>query len=192
MGKQYGMVIDLGVCVGCHACTIACKFENGTDLTIDWHRVETVGDPKAQVGQDIPKGIYPNLSLSWLPVPCQHCANPPCLAACPTGAISKRADGIVLIDQNRCIGCRYCSWVCPYHVPQFNAATGTTEKCTLCVHRVDQSLVPACVNACVYGARVFGDVNDPNSEAGKLIATRHAHVLAPEQETGPSVYYIDP
>ena len=192
MPNQYGMVIDLSSCIGCHACTIACKFENNTDLGLDWHRVETVGDPKAKVGQDIPFGVYPNLSLSWLPIPCQHCANPPCRDACPAGAITKRADGIVLIDQEKCVGCRYCSWVCPYDVPQFNIKTSTTQKCTLCSQRVDNGQVPACVNACVYGARMFGDVGDPNSNVSRLISEKRAYTLHPEQGTGPSVYYIEP
>jgi tetrathionate reductase subunit B len=192
MAEQYGMVIDLAACIGCHACSIACKFENGTELNVDWHRVETIGDPKAKVGQDIPAGTYPNLSLYWLPMPCMHCQNPPCMEVCPAAAISKRAEGMVVVDQSKCVGCQYCSWACPYDVPQFNPETGTMEKCTLCAHRVTQGEPPACVEACVYGARVFGDINDPHSEISEFIARRHGRVLLPEQGTEPAIYYVGP
>jgi DMSO reductase iron-sulfur subunit len=186
------MVIDLTACIGCQACTIACKFENGTALGVDWHRVETIGDPRAQLGQDLPRGTYPNLTMAWLPVPCQHCANPPCAQVCPTGAITQTAEGLVLVDQDRCTGCRYCSWACPYQVPQFNLDSGTMEKCTLCAHRVTQGEQPACVAACVYGARIFGDLDDPTSEAAQLIARRHARVLLAEEGTQPAIYYVGP
>jgi len=187
--KQYGMVIDLDACIGCHACSIACKFENGTEVGLDWHRVETVGDPNAKVGQDIPAGVYPDLSMYWLPIPCMHCGNPPCMEVCPAAAISKGTEGIVLVDKEKCVGCKYCSWVCPYKVPQFGE-DGTMQKCTLCAHRIAKGQEPACVVACVYGARVFGDVNDPHSEASKLIARKHGGVLLPEQRTNPAVYYV--
>jgi tetrathionate reductase subunit B len=193
MSKQYGMVVDLDACIGCHACSIACKFENGTQLEIDWHRVETVGDPKANVGQDIPSGTYPDLSMYWLPMPCMHCKNPPCMEVCPAGGISKRADGIVLIDKEKCIGCGYCGWACPYEMLQLNLQDGTMEKCTFCAHRIDGGEeMTACVEACVYGARVFGDINDPHSDVSKLIASKHGRVLLPEQGTEPSVYYVGP
>ncbi len=192
MGKQLGMAIDLNRCIGCHACTIACKLQNELGVGMNWHRVETIGAAGAKVGQDIPAGVFPDLSMQWLPVPCMHCQNPPCLAVCPTVAISKTAEGLVLVDKSRCIGCRYCSWACPYDVPKFSARDGTMEKCTLCVQRVVQGQEPACVKACVYGARVFGDVNDPHSVVSQLIARKHGMVLLPEQGTKPAVYYIGP
>jgi Fe-S-cluster-containing dehydrogenase component len=196
MAEHYGMVIDLDACIGCHACSIACKIENSTDINTDteidtnWHRVEPMGDPKGKVGEDIPLGVYPDLSLYWLPMPCQHCEHAPCAVVCPAAAITKRTDGIVLVDKLKCIGCKYCSWVCPYNMPQYSLEDGTMEKCTFCVHRVDQSLEPACVIACVYGARFFGDLNDPHSEISKLIASKRGGVLLPEQGTLPSVYYV--
>ncbi len=190
MAKQYSIVIDLDSCMGCHACTLACKFENGTPLEVDWHRVETLGDPKAKVGQDIPLGTYPNLRLSWLPVPCMHCENPPCVDACPTAAITRRTDGIVQVDKAKCIGCQYCSWVCPYNVPQYSTTDGTMEKCHLCVHRVEAGQEPACVAACVYGARVFGDLEDPDSVAAKMVAARRAQRMLPEYGTAPAVRYV--
>ena len=211
MAKHYGMVIDLDACIGCHACTIACKLENSSDLNTyidtdwekfgavdtytyadlspDWHRVEPVGDPKGKVGEDIPSGVYPNLSLYWLPMPCQHCEEAPCAVVCPAATINIREDGIVLVDKTKCIGCQYCSWVCPYQMPQYSPKDGTMEKCTFCAHRVDKGLDPACVHVCVYGARFFGDLNDPHSNVSKYIATKHGGVLLPEQGTKPSVYY---
>jgi len=190
MAERYGMVIDLDACIGCHACSIACKVENNTDVGIDWHRVETKGDPKNRIGEDLPLGVYPDLSLYWVPMPCQHCENAPCMAVCPAATISKRDDGIVLVDKSKCIGCMYCSWVCPYKMPQYSLEDGTMEKCTFCAHRVDKELAPACVNVCVYGARVFGDLNDPHSDVSRLIARKNGGVLLPEMGASPSVYYV--
>jgi len=192
MVKHYGMAMDLSRCIGCHACSIACKIENGLEVGMNWHRVETIGEPGAKVGEDLPAGTFPDLSMYWLPIPCMHCINPPCMAVCPASAISKRADGIVLIDKEKCIGCKYCVWACPYEVPQFNPLDGTVEKCTFCAHRVDQGEEPFCVHVCVYGARVFGDINDPHSEVSKLIARKHGRVLLPEQGVEPAVYYLGP
>ncbi len=192
MAKHYGMAIDLARCIGCHACTFACKIENELEVGMNWHRVETVGDPKAKVGEDLPAGTYPNLIMYWLPIPCMHCKNPPCMAVCPTAAISKHADGIVSINKVKCIGCKYCLWVCPYEVPQINTVDGKVEKCTFCSHRVSQGEEPFCVEVCVYGARVFGDINDPHSEVSQLIAKKHGRVLLPEQGAEPAVYYVGP
>ncbi len=185
MPKQYGMLIDLERCIGCHTCTIACKVENGTPAEVNWHRVLTIGGPHL----DSPAGVYPNLSMAYLPVPCMHCQNAPCQSVCPAAAITKRADGIILIDKEKCIGCQYCVWACPYGVPQFNAAAGIVEKCTLCAQRIDQGQQPFCVDACVWGARIFGDLNDPNSEVSKAIAERRGEPLLANQGTKPSVYY---
>lgn len=189
MSKRYTIVLDLDKCMGCHSCTIACKTHNDTSLEIDWPRVETLGDPKAKVGQDIPAGQYPNLSLSWLPVLCQHCANAPCVAECPTTALKQREDGIVTFDKELCIGCHVCSWVCPYDIPKFGE-DGTIEKCNLCVSRIDEGKEPFCVTACVYGARVFGDLNDPESPASKLLARKRGRQLLPEYGTDPTIRYV--
>lgn len=185
MSKQYGMLIDLELCIGCHTCTIACKQENGTPLGVNWHRVVTIGGKH----MDTPEGTYPNLSMSWLPVPCMHCQNAPCEKVCPTGGVTRRADGIVLFDQDKCIGCQYCVWACPYGVPQYNSNIGTVEKCTFCAQKVDQGQQPACVEACTWGARIFGDLNDPNSEISKAIIHSHAEPVLTSQGTKPSVYY---
>ena len=188
MAKQFGMLVDLKRCIGCHACTLACKVENGTPLGVDWHRVLTIGGEH----MDSPSGTYPNVSMYWLPVPCMHCQNPPCETVCPTGAITRRADGIVLIERDKCIGCGYCSWACPYEAPQLNPQTGRVEKCTLCAHRVDQGEAPFCVVACVWGARIFGDLNDPNSEVARAIARKRGEIMMPEQGTEPAVFYSPP
>ncbi len=185
MTKQLGMFIDLERCIGCHTCTIACKEENGTPLGVNWHRVLTLGGAH----MDTPRGTYPHLTMDWLPVPCMHCQNPPCASVCPAAAITRRADGIVLIDSQKCIGCQYCVWACPYGVPQYNPTSGTVEKCTFCAQRVDQGQQPFCVDACNWGARVFGDLNDPNSPINQMIARKHGKVLKAEQGTNPSVYY---
>ncbi|MCJ7569349.1 MAG: 4Fe-4S dicluster domain-containing protein [Anaerolineales bacterium] len=191
MSKRYGMAIDLDKCVACHSCTIACKQENDiAPRTEDepgtqgprWNWVYEVG----------PFGTFPDLEGYWLPKPCQHCEDPQCLAVCPTGATFKREDGIVLVDRDRCIGCQYCIMACPYDVRSFEEDTGVISKCTFCSHRVDVGLEPSCVHHCIGRARIFGDLNDPNSEVSKLIKESgdKVYTLRPELGTKPSVHYI--
>ncbi|MFH1141929.1 MAG: 4Fe-4S dicluster domain-containing protein [Chloroflexota bacterium] len=139
------------------------------------------------------------------PILCNQCDNPPCVAACPTGATYRRPDGIVLIDWEKCIGCRYCMAACPYDMrylvlqeepkeyqnpdlPQ--PAKGKVDKCTFCAHLVDRGMEPACVTACPAGARIFGDLTDPNSPVSRLLAARSAFVLRPGFSTKPSVSYV--
>lgn len=197
---HYGMVIDLRRCVGCQACTASCKVENGTRPGIFWNRV-----------LDREEGQYPDVQRSFLPMPCMHCANAPCEKVCPTGATYRRDDGIVLVDYDKCIGCRYCQSVCPYGARFFSESAdgyygavltpdeevryaghqlGVAEKCTFCVHRLDQGEDPACVSTCGPRARVFGDLDDPDSEVSKLIRGRGGEPLSPELGTAPSVYYL--
>lgn len=199
---RYGMVIDLKRCVGCNSCSIACRAEKGNPAGIMYHRVE-----KYEVGK------YPAASMQFRPVPCMHCQEPACLTVCPTGATYKRDDGIVLIDPDKCIGCRYCILACPYNVRQSlrsidgyygeiaetpyetikfaDLHKGTAVKCDFCVGRVEKGKQPACVETCPSQARYFGDLDDPNSEVARLVAFHHGAVLNPELGTKPSVYYIN-
>jgi tetrathionate reductase subunit B len=157
MAKQYGLLFDTQRCIGCRTCVIACKVENGIE-TGSWMKVLN----NSGTTTDIPVGRYPRLSLSWQPHTCMHCENPPCLEACPVeGAIYKRPDGIVLIDRDKCIGCRACGDACPYDAIHFNPNDGCAEKCTLCSHRIDQGLEPFCAKECICGAIRFGDLSNP-------------------------------
>ena len=174
---RWGMLIDSNKCkTGCDACVTACNTENGINETVkdarqgsQWIRKIDLKDPKTGVQQS-------------LPMLCQHCANPPCVDVCPTGASMKRADGIVLVDRHICIGCRYCMMACPYKArsfvhqplteqnPEVPRGLGCVESCTFCVHRVDKGQKPACVESCPEGAMTFGDLNDPNSEIAQRLA----------------------
>ena len=178
--KRWGMLIDSTKCAtGCNDCVTACGKENGFGST---GHPET--DPQWIRKIEL-KEIKTGKSHS-LPMMCQHCAEPPCVDVCPTGASFKRADGIVLVDRHICIGCRYCMMACPYKArsfvheahedqnPDVPRGKGCVESCTLCVHRIDKDIEPACVEACSagnHGAMLFGDLNDANSEIAKRIAT---------------------
>ncbi len=198
---RYGMVIDLTRCAGCHACAMACKAQNGTSAGVWWSKVLTTE-----------QGKYPTAKMGFMPLLCMHCANPPCVEVCPTGASYKRTDGIVVVNYDACIGCRYCEAACPYgartfvdSIKPYNAKfgfnpyeqlmyakhqAGVEEKCNFCLERFNQGQAPACVETCPAYARFFGDLDDPNSEVSKLIATRHGQQLMPELGTNPSVYYL--
>jgi tetrathionate reductase subunit B len=161
--KHYGMLIDARRCYGVHACSVACKAEF-----------------------DVPLGY----NRSWVEY-INHCSAPNCVTVCPTGATWKREeDGIVVVDPDICIGCKYCVQACPYDARFPNPETGTAEKCDFCIHRVSQGLEPACVEACPSRARIFGDLNDPDSEISRAIAANPVTVLRPEKGTQPNVFYI--
>ncbi len=162
---QIGWIIDLTRCVGCHTCSVACIAENNTipaDANLQVRNGRAVAVRYRRV-LEREAGTYPNVLKDFVTMACHHCAEPACLKSCPVGAITKRsADGIVLIDQERCVGCQYCVWACPYGAPQFNEATGLVEKCTFCYHRLDAGLQPACVTACLGKALQVGyDVRGP-------------------------------
>ena len=195
---RWGMLVDTSKCTpGCNACVTACQTENGLPTK--------PGPTDAQWIRKIEiKEIKTGKSHS-LPVMCQHCAEPPCVDVCPTGASFKRADGIVLVDKHICIGCRYCVMACPYkarsfvHEPQTQQkpdvprGMGTVEGCTLCVHKVDKGESPACVQACAaagYGAIAFGDLNDPNSEISKRVAQYSTRQLREDLRLDPGVRYM--
>jgi tetrathionate reductase subunit B len=178
--KQYGMVIDIRRCIGCHACTVACKSEFDIALGVNRSWVEYVE-----------KGAYPNVGRSFLPRLCNHCSEPSCVYVCPTNATYKRKqDGVVVVDQGLCIGCKYCIQACPYDARFLDPYTGWVDKCDFCIHRVSNGLEPSCVNTCVGGARIFGDLGDPQSEVSRLIAQNRVTVLRDEMGTFPNVYYI--
>jgi tetrathionate reductase subunit B len=125
-----------------------------------------------------------------LPRLCNHCDEPPCIPVCPVGATFQRKDGIVVVDGDRCVGCAYCVQACPYDARFINHDTGKADKCTFCAHRVDAGLLPACVETCVGGARIFGDLNDPKSQVRELLDHNKVKVLKPEMGTQPHVFYL--
>jgi phenylacetyl-CoA:acceptor oxidoreductase subunit 1 len=206
---QWGMVIDQQKCIGCGYCTLACRAHNDVPPDISWNVVSDVG----LVGD---KEVY-------LARPCMHCEEAPCVEVCPVGATYRRADGIVMMDYDKCIGCRYCEVACPYRARSFNwkkfigpnpavpewgqpevarRPRGVPEKCGFCYQRIDRGLslglmpgidpeaTPACVVACPVGARVFGDLNQPESAVNKLLDSHPHYRLREELGTSPHVYYL--
>ena len=186
------MVIDLRKCIGCHSCTVSCKFENNIPYGVfrTWVRDKKKGEWSKIVDDNGKEQYIPRVALSYLPRLCNHCDDPPCVEVCPVEATYKREDGLVLIDDEACIGCKYCIQACPYDMRYLNPETQTADKCTFCVHRLEDGLLPACVTSCVGGARVFGDLDDPNSEVSKLINSESVKPLFPEYGTEPNVFYI--
>ena len=184
---RYGLVIDLERCIGCHACTVACKAENKIDHD-SWIRVEMRdGQPR-----DTAQGQFPQLTMYYLPITCMHCQNPPCIDACPVNAIYKRDDGIVILNADQCNGCQACLTACPYGVILYDDTTGLPSKCHLCTHRIEQSVEPFCATCCEGFAIHFGDLSDPQSQVSQLISQRSGYTLKPEEKTGPAVYYLPP
>ncbi|MCI8367878.1 MAG: 4Fe-4S dicluster domain-containing protein [Eggerthellaceae bacterium] len=202
-----GMVIDLKRCIGCQACSLACKQSNNLPDSVWWTRVMTVGGSE----MDTAGGTYPNNYLSYAPISCQHCENPACVKVCPVGATYKDPEtGVVRQDYDKCIGCRMCMSACPYTgVRSFNweepkhyldFATGdpdvpshqkhVVEKCTFCYQRSSQGKTPACMELCPGRARFWGDLDDPESDVSKALKGREATTLLPEMGTKPSVYYL--
>lgn len=179
---HWGMLIDLRKCVGCYACTVVCQIENKLPLHERWSKMYKVG----------PVGEYPNLTSYNLPLPCMHCQDAPCVKDCPTGASSYREDGIVVVDADKCIGCKLCMLVCPYGVRCYNEEAGVVEKCEMCYKRLEEGKVTRCTETCQLKARYVGDLDDPESEINQLIRKYNAKPLYEELGTKPSVYYIRP
>lgn len=210
--RHWAMVIDLRKCVGCHACTVSCVAENKLPPGVVYRPV---------LESEI--GAYPNVSRRFMPRPCMQCDDPPCVPVCPVGATWKRDDGIVEIDYDQCIGCRYCITACPYSARTFDTGhtytentvqqmdyellpafeygpewdraeggspIGNARKCTFCVHRLEQGLLPACVTTCMGVANYFGDSNDPDSLVSELIAAPNSIRLKEEMGTDPFVWYL--
>jgi tetrathionate reductase subunit B len=180
-GRRWAMLVDIRKCIGCQACTVACIMENRVPEDSFRTFVSTY-----EVSDGAKAGI------AMLPRLCNHCSEPPCLPVCPTGATFRQHDGTVVVDSDRCVGCAYCVQACPYDARYINHETGTADKCTFCVQRTAAGLLPACVETCVGGARLFGDLDDPGSTIRRLIdaAPGGVKVLKPEQGTSPNVYYI--
>jgi len=176
------MVIDLDRCIGCYSCEIACKMENDVALGVYYNKVLTIG----------PMGIFPDLTQYYLPTICQQCYNPSCVDVCPTGASYKTSEGVVLVNKELCIGCRYCMMACPYGARSYNAEQKVVEKCTLCEHLTAVGEKPACVKACCGQCRFFGDLDDPNSDVSRVLreaGEANIHSL-PDRGNHPSVKYI--
>ena len=166
---HYAIVVDLDRCIGCHGCEIACKNENNIALGEYWNKVVERG----------PFGEYPDLEMYFLPTMCQQCQDAPCVNVCPTGASYRDADGMVLVDKEKCIGCKYCMMACPYGVRAYDTSKdkGVIEKCTMCAHLIDKGEKPACVKHCPGQARKFGDLDDPESDVSKLRAAKKTYKL---------------
>jgi len=200
---RLGLVIDLDICVGCHACAVNCKEWNTGGHSAPLTDLEPYGES--------PLGVWFNRVHSFeagdgaagrtvhFPKSCLHCDVPACVTVCPTGASYKREeDGIVLVNADTCIGCKLCSWACPYGAREYDYTDGVMKKCTLCIDRIyNETLeeierVPACVSTCPASARHFGDLADPTSEVSKLVAERGGYDLMPEMAMQPVNKYLPP
>ena len=218
-GVLFGYGLDLSRCIGCRKCVYACVGENNQSLDPQIHWITVLQFRKGEKWVDLenaekyfdPEKV-PQDDYFYMPVHCQHCENPPCVKACPTKATWKDADGIVVIDYNWCIGCRYCMAACPYGARRFNWAApnrpsekinpdthylgnrpryrGVVEKCTFCVQRARKGKYPACVEACPVGARKFGNLLDPESEMRYLIKHKRVFRLKEDLNTDPKFYYF--
>lgn len=177
---RYGFVIDNTRCIGCHACSTACKSENEVPLGVARTWVKTVEH-----------GAYPDVRRTFQVTRCNHCENPPCVTICPTGAMFQRPDGIVEFDKDKCIGCKACMQACPYDAIHIDPQTKTAAKCHYCAHRVEVGLEPACVVVCPTEAIVAGDLDDPRTKISQLVSISRLTVRKPEQGTKPKLFYIE-
>ncbi|MEK7672217.1 MAG: 4Fe-4S dicluster domain-containing protein [Bacteroidota bacterium] len=198
----YGMGIQIDKCIGCGRCVEACKDENDVPkepfFFRTWVERYTIKKDSEVIVQNIDpriEGVKETvgereiLRSFFVPKLCNQCDNPPCVQVCPVGATFKTADGVVLVDEERCIGCRYCIQACPYGARYMNPKTETADKCTFCYHRITKGLLPACVEVCPTQARVFGDVRSSASPLTRFKRMNKLHVLKPSLNTEPKVSY---
>lgn len=202
---KLAIAIDQHRCIGCQTCAESCKMQNGVPMGMHWNRTLTEDSDV----MDGAVGVFPNLKMSFLPLACQHCENPACMKVCPTGATYKDDAGRVEIVYDKCIGCRMCMAACPYNVRVFNwndpihdpdfaygdkdvplRRKGVMEKCTLCKERTDRGEEPMCVVCCPTHARIFGDLDDPDSEISKLRTKQNVRILLEDMGTEPQVFYL--
>jgi len=213
-GVRFAMALDINKCIGCRRCAYACVMENNQDreMHIEWIKVVSVPREEFEIlNTKLDYTKAPEKNMVYVPMACMHCEDPPCVMVCPVRATFKEPDGIVVIDYDRCIGCRYCITACPYGARRFNWRKPTipvtelnpnmhilgnvlrqphvTEKCTWCIQRSRDGGVPACVEVCPVGARSFGDLNDPESPIRRIIEEYGAFVLRPEAGTKPRFFY---
>ena len=188
---RYGFVVDLRTCIGCGACVAACTEENTPVLR------RLTGNPRAVVPLGsrrdvivVEEGVYPAVRRVHHHRVCAHCDNPPCVGVCPTGATYKTPEGAVVVDYDKCIGCRYCVVACPYGARYVNEDVGGPDKCTMCIHRVREGLAPACAESCPTRSIVFGDLDDPESPAARAAA--RAVPVGAGYGTRPRLYVIPP
>lgn len=168
MMARYGMLINTKKCIGCYACRVACQRQNGLLSDEDFIRYE-----------EKETGTYPSVGVETVPLQCMHCEDAPCASVCPTGAAHIGPNGIVSVDQGRCIGCLYCMAACPYQVRVQNEETGVVDKCRFCTaSALDGATISSCVEVCPTKARIFGDLDDPESELSKAIVASNAVPLA--------------
>ncbi len=200
----YGMGVDIARCIGCGRCVEACKTENNVPREPFYFRTwieRYVVAPDGETAVDSPNGGIAGfpatttekgiLRTFFVPKLCNQCANPPCVQVCPVGATFSTEDGVVLVDRDYCIGCRYCIQACPYGARYLDPHTRTADKCTFCYHRVVRGLLPACVEVCPTGARVFGDLRQRSSPLARFTRFHKIHTLKPHMNTKPKVYYAN-
>jgi Fe-S-cluster-containing dehydrogenase component len=200
----YGMGIQINKCIGCGKCMEACKEENGVPKEPFFFRTWVERYVIKKDSSVSVQSIDPRIERSFeafaekdilrsffVPKLCNQCENPPCVQVCPVGATFKTADGVILVDADRCIGCRYCIQACPYGARYLNPETETADKCTFCYHRITKGLLPACVEVCPTQARIFGDVKSNASPLARFKRMNKIHVLKPSLNTEPKVTYSD-
>ncbi len=201
---RYGMGIDVAKCIGCGRCADACKNENGVLREPFYYRTwveRYIIGTDGKTAVDSPNGGIDGFSpvqseqgilrTFFVPKLCNHCDDPPCVQVCPVGATFATEDGVVLVDKEYCIGCRYCVQACPYGARYIDPRTKTADKCTFCYHRITKGLLPACVEVCPTGARVFGEVQGRSSPLVRFNRFHKIHTLKPHLNTKPKVFYAD-